>query len=60
MLRLFGGIAEFPENADETSLRDLSGQLGHQLDSRTPTVFMQGDPSIFLSAEAALLVGEES
>src|SRR2546426_507184 len=43
MLRLFGGIAEFPENADETSPRELSGHLGHQLDFRTPAIFNAND-----------------
>jgi hypothetical protein len=39
MRRLFGGIAESPENADETSPRELSGHLRHQLDFRTPAIF---------------------
>ena len=31
---VLGGVAQFPENADETPPRDLSGQFGHQLDFR--------------------------
>jgi hypothetical protein len=47
MLRLFGGIAEFPENADETSPRELSGHVGHQLDFRTSAIFNANDAEVF-------------
>jgi len=48
MLRLFGGIAEFPENADETSPRELRGHLGHQLDFRMPAIFNTNDTEVFI------------
>jgi len=40
-----GGVAQFPEHADEASPRELSGQLGHQLNFRPLAVSTQRTPT---------------
>jgi hypothetical protein len=59
MLRLLGGIAKFPENADKTSPGNLRWQRRHHLESRPLALFKANKPGFREFVESKGRAGTE-